>query len=224
MRLLVFYVFFLGITLNGISQRFVEPDKMKTFNITINYDDFTVKTQMLKDPKKLDLDPELTYCWYSSQKIIETKGGFDGKLLHGYYHSFYLNSQLRESGEFKYGVKHNEWKTWYPDGKLKEITHWKNGRKKGEYALYNEYGTIMAKGSFKNDLLNGDFYTYNNFGKVSSFKKYKNGVEIITPEKTDKKDKSKKEPKSVNKEKKSLFKRKPKKEKEPQSNTKTTNI
>ena len=34
------------------AQRFVEPDKMKAFNITVNYPDYTVKTQMLKEPKQ----------------------------------------------------------------------------------------------------------------------------------------------------------------------------
>lgn len=192
------------------AQRFVEPDKMKAFNITVNYPDYTVKTQMLKEPKQFKPDVDLTYHWYTSQKIMETKGGYDGKLLHGTYRSFYLNDQLFESGEFKYGVKSGEWKNWYPDGKLKEITNWKKGRKNGSYMLYSDYGKLMAKGTFKDDLLTGTFTTYDNNGNLTSKRKYKKGREIIKTEKV-KKEKTKKEKKKRDdalappKEKKGLF-------------------
>lgn len=165
------------------AQKAVEPDKMKSFNITVNFDSYTVKTQMLKDNKALKTNPDLTYCWYSNQKLIETKGGFDGKLIHGFYKSFYLNNQLRESGTYKYGVKHSEWKTWYPDGKLKDITNWKNGVKNGSFTVYNEFGQKMAQGSFKNNLLHGKFKTFDNQGNVSSLQKYNMGKEVIKQEK-----------------------------------------
>lgn len=191
------------------AQRFVEPDKMKAFNITVNYPDYTVKTQMLKEPKQFKPDVNLTYHWYTAQKIMETKGGFDGKLLHGTYRSFYLNDQLFESGEFKYGVKSGEWKNWYPDGKLKEITNWKKGRKNGSYALYSDYGKLMAKGVFKHDLLTGTFTTYDGNGNLTSKRKYKKGKEVIKTEKV-KKEKTKKEKTAKDastpaKEKKGLF-------------------
>jgi hypothetical protein len=48
---------------------------MKSFNITFNYPDYTVKTQMLKEPKKIKPEPDLSYHWYVSQKIMETKSG-----------------------------------------------------------------------------------------------------------------------------------------------------
>lgn len=224
MRSFLYIFIFFSLFIKSVAQSFVEPDKMKSFNITVNYPDYTVKTQMLKDPKKIKLDPDLSYHWYISQKIMETKGGFDGKLLHGYYKSFYLTDQLFESGEFYYGVKSGEWKNWYPDGKLKEITNWKNGRKNGKYILYSDLGVLMATGEFEKDELTGEFKTYDNFGKESSVRKYKNGKEIIKKEKVEKVKKEKKskektenstEPK---KEKKKLFgnKKKSPKEKEEQ--------
>ncbi len=168
------------LSVNVFPQSFTEPQNLKTFNITVNYDDYTIKTQFLKDYTKCKTPKnELTYHWYSSQKIIETKGGYDGKLLHGYYKSFYLNDQLFESGNFKYGVKHGEWKNWYADGKIKEITNWKNGKKHGNYVLYNEYGLLMASCKFKNDELTGSFKTYDVTGKLSSVRTYKKGKEII---------------------------------------------
>jgi len=176
---LIYTFIFLQITLFCFAQRFVEPDKMKSFNITVNYENYTVKTQMLKDSKKITPNVNLTYHWYTSQKIMETKGGYDGKLLHGYYHSFYLNNQLFESGEFKYGIKSSEWKNWYPDGKLKEVTNWRDGKKNGNYSLYNIDGDLIATGKFKNDVLNGKFKTYDKNGKVILTQEYKNGNLIV---------------------------------------------
>jgi antitoxin component YwqK of YwqJK toxin-antitoxin module len=163
------------------SQKFVEPDKQKQFNITVNYDDYTVKTQMLSANKEIKINNTKTYLWYGSQKIMETKGGFDGKLIHGKYNSFYLNNQLKEQGIIKYGLRHKQWKYWYPDGKLKEIITWKNGVKNGHYELYNDNGQVMAKGHFKNDKLHGKFFTYNPGGKVAESKVYKDGDEVIAP-------------------------------------------
>ena len=161
-------------------QSFTEPSKMKQFNITVNFDDYTVKTQMLSQNKNIRPDNERVYMWYTSQKIMETKGGFDGKLIHGSYRSFYLNNQLKEKGEVKYGLKHKEWKYWYSDGTLKEVIHWKNKIKNGTYYLYNDYGQLMAKSTFKKNKLNGRFYTYGTNGKIIEKKKYKNGDEIIS--------------------------------------------
>lgn len=253
MKSAFYIIIFFSLTIQCLGQSFIEPDKMKSFNVTVNYPDYTVKTQMLKDPKKFTPDVDLTYHWYTAQKIMETKGGFDGKLLHGYYHSFYLTDQLFESGMFKYGVKSGVWKNWFPDGKIKEITNWKNGKKNGSYQLYTDLGVLMATGKFKNDELTGEFKTYNNFGKVSSVRKYKNGKEIIKKEKikkeastssankkskenpennstepkkekkSSKSDSIKKEKKPLGQKIKSIFKRKPKKEPSTGSVTKTIN-
>ena len=167
------------VNLNTYPQKYTEPDKLKQFNITVNYDDYTVKTQMLSQSKTIKVNNELVYMWYGSQKIIETKGGYEGKLIHGKYTSFYLNNQLKEQGQIKYGLKTKEWKYWYPDGKLREVINWKNGRKNGKYILYNDYGQLMAKSNFKDDKLNGKFYTYSQNGAIAEKKKYKNGDEII---------------------------------------------
>lgn len=225
MRSLHFVVLILIILKSGFSQKLTEPDKIKTFNITVNHSDYTIKTQILKDRKVLTSDMALTYYWYTSQKIMETKGGYDGKLLHGYYHSFYLNDQLRESGTFKYGIKTGEWKSWYVDGKLKEIAHWKKGKKNGQYIVYNDLGLVMAKGSFKNDLLHGAFYTYDNNGKIAITKKYKKGKEIL-PKTKKEKDKTKlnleKKKKIRNKKKSTNEKNKPAQPESPDTSTEKT--
>ncbi|MDX2172824.1 MAG: hypothetical protein SFY56_06870 [Bacteroidota bacterium] len=202
------------------SQKYTEPDQVKQFNITVNHDDYTVKTQMLKNNKSISVNNELTYMWYASQKIMETKGGYEGKLIHGKYTAFYLNNQLKEQGKVKYGLKSKEWKYWYPDGKLKEVITWKNGLKNGTYYLYNDYGQLMAKSNFKNDKLNGKFYTYGNNGVVLEKKKYKNGEEIVPVPKVEKVKKEKAPKEKKVKEEKPKEEKKTKKTKEEKTTPK----
>jgi len=190
------------------SQSFTEPSKITQFNITVNFSDHTVKTQMLSHPKKFDAKSELTYMWYASQKIMETKGGFDGKLIHGAYRSFYLNEQLREQGKIKYGLRNKVWKYWYSNGNIKESITWKDGVKAGVYCIYNDDGKLMAKSNFKNDKLNGHFYTYDVNGKVLEKKKYSNGEEVLKKMKIPKAPREKKEKKPKLKKEKVLRKRK----------------
>lgn len=175
------------------AQKFIEPDKLKAFNITVNFDNYTVKTQMLSAPKEIKVNTERTYMWYTSQKIMETVGGYNGRLIHGSYYAFYLNNQLKEQGYVKYGLKNKEWKSWYPDGKLMEIVNWKNGVKNGTYILYNDQGQKMVKSNFKNDKLDGKFISYGPSGNIIEKKKFKQGVEVLPPVKKEKMKKPKKE-------------------------------
>jgi len=175
-----------ALSLKMMAQTGIEPYKLKQFNITVNHEDYTVKTQILSQNKSVKINNDRIYLWYVSQKIMETKGGFDGKLIHGIYCAFYLNNQLKEKGQISYGLKHKEWKYWYPDGKLKEVINWKNGVKNGKYYLYNDYGQLMAQSNFKGDKLDGKFYTYAANGNVIEKKCYKRGDEV--PEKLKTKD------------------------------------
>lgn len=168
----------------GLAQNSIDYDKLKSFNITVNYPEYTIKAQMLKDPAKITPDENKTYNWYASNKIMETKGGFDGKLLHGYYKCFFIGGNLKETGEFKYGVKSGKWSSWYTTGVLRDVLYWKNGVKHGKYRLYSETGQLVAEGNFKKDKLDGKFKTFYN-GRVEDVKKYKDGVEIIKPPKAE---------------------------------------
>lgn len=182
------------------SQKPIDYTKIKSFNIIVNYPDCTVKTQMLKDAKKMEANENYVYHWYASNKIMTTKGGFDGKLLHGYYHCFYLNNNLKESGQFKYGIKNGEWRYWFEDGKLKEIVNWKKGKKNGKYKLYNQVGDLIAESNFKDDKMNGKFKSYSS-GRLVETLKYKDGELVVKKTKV----KEEKQPKE----------KKPKKEKTP---------
>lgn len=183
-----FYIcyIFLLVAVICCAQKPVEPGKLKQQNITINDDNGIVKAQILTKKMEIKVKPEKVYVWFSQQKLIETKGGYDGKLLHGSYRSFYLNNQLKEQGEMKYGCKNKKWNYWYENGNIRESITWRSGVKNGDYTLYNDLGKLVAKGNFKNDKLDGKFYTYGPDGKVLQKKKYKNGNEKVDTPKTPK--------------------------------------
>ena len=187
LRLIILFLF---LSLIDKAQSSIDYDKVKSFNIVVNTENYTVKTQILKDSKDVKPNENLTYNWYSSNKLLETKGGFDGKLLHGYYKCFYLSDNLKESGEFDYGVKTGKWTSWYPNGVIREVITWKKGFKNGPYRLYNETGELVAEGHFKDDRLDGHFKTYMN-GRLENKKKYRDGNEVIKPPKKERHKKEK---------------------------------
>lgn len=161
------------------------------YPVYINYPDYTVKASIVSQNKKINIDRSITYFWYSSNKIQETMGGVDGKMLHGLYSSFYLNGNLKEKGIFKAGVKNGEWTTWYENGKIKEIITWKKGMRSKTALYYNDEGELASSAGYKKGKLNGYQLLYKN-GVVQEKKKYKNGNEVIAKVKT-KKEKEKEE-------------------------------
>lgn len=55
----------------------------ETYTIYVNYPDYSIKATVSNTVKKIDVKESLLYYWYSSNKILETKGGYEGKILDG---------------------------------------------------------------------------------------------------------------------------------------------
>ena len=197
------------------------PDKpKKTYTVNIARRDTTIKADVLSAQSKIKADAELTYNWFAYNKIMETKGGYDGHLLHGSYTSFYGNNNLRQKGKFKNGLKEGKWVNWFVNGKINEITHWKHGMKNGKYMMYDGDGKIMLEAGFKNDKLNGKMTSYQS-GKILSVHQYKNGVEIVSNDGlsvTNAKDKSGKS--SLKEKMQKLFKKNEKRPSDPKDKPK----
>jgi hypothetical protein len=157
---------------------FAQTKQKQNCLIYVNYPDYTVKASVSLKENKIWTEEYLTYYWYASNKIIQTKGSYDGKLLSGSYSSFYLSGNLKEKGIFKKGLKNDEWITWNKDGQINEINTWKNGVKNGICKKFDVNGNLISVAGFKNDQLNGCQTTYTD-GKISSQKKFKNGVEVV---------------------------------------------
>ena len=190
--------------------------------VYLNYPEYTIKTDILSEKKKITTKENLTYYWYTSNKVMETKGGYDGKILNGSYTSFYLSSNLKEKGSFKNGLKNGEWITWFENGKINEITTWRKGVRSGSYKKNDNDGSLLSEACYKNDKLNGYQINYKD-GKIIEQKKYKNGKEIIKkPKESSATDVVSAQPKNrfqIGKEKiKNIFRKKENKEKKQGDN------
>lgn len=201
MNRLVIYLCF--IYTSALAQ--VKPKE--SFTVYINHPEGTVKANVLSLPTKNIINKSLTYSWYASNKIIETQGGFEGKLLDGLFTSFYLSNNLKEKGMYRKGLKDGEWMTWYEDGKIKAIKSWKQGLKSGSWKEFNSKGELLTEATYKKDLLNGSVKLFEN-EKLVSLKNYKNGQEIPPPVKQETNSSSEK--KSFKKKWKSIFRKKEK--------------
>jgi len=168
---------FLLLFTNNVNAQ-VQPQKTAT--VYLNYPDYSVKMNVLNISKKLEAKGHLTYYWYSSNRIMETQGGYDGKVLDGSYTSFYLSNNLKEKGTFKNGLKNGEWTTWFENGKIHEITSWKRGLKNGVTKTFNNNGELIKETGFKYNQLNGCMVNYDH-GKVIDKKIFKKGVEVLVP-------------------------------------------
>lgn len=150
--------------------------------VYINYPDYTVKAQVMPLKSRVNTDKEYTYSWYAFNKIMETKGSYDGKLLNGIYKSFYLNNNLKEQGNYKKGLKSGKWTCWFENGKTKEISYWKNSMKNGGSTMFDETGVELKRSNFKNDKLNGHVIEFK-ADTIFSDQKFKNGRVVLVKEK-----------------------------------------
>jgi hypothetical protein len=167
------------------------PEKSDTYTVYINFENYSVRANVLYDAKKVKVKTGRVYYWYANNDIKNTDGSFDGKLLHGEYKSFFRDMGLKEQGNFKYGLKEGEWKSWFNDGKIHEIKNFAKGKTDGIEKVYNEQGKIVSRSHFKNGVREGKTIIYKD-GKNDSLVIYKNG-EVQLPktpkQKTEKKKK-----------------------------------
>jgi len=172
----------------------------------------TLKFQIKVLKQTINPKSELTYYWYSDDKIHSSEGTYDGYLLDGYYKEYDNSGQLIASGSFDKGVKTGEWKSFYSNGVLRELSNYKNGKISGEQKKYNDKGELIASylytGSQKRDLL----------AEAEEAKKQKEAKNMAKAEKQkleEEQDKAKTKESKKKFDFKSLFKKKEKKAGEP---------
>jgi hypothetical protein len=168
----LFVVIFFSFLWKAAAQKSIEVAVNHT--VILNYVDYVVYADVLANDRKVKPDLETFYYWYKANDIKKSRGGYEGKLLHGSYTEFYQNKNLKEKGNFKLGIKTGLWKSWHPNGELAALVNWKNGKMHGQFRLYDVSGNLLKKGKYKNDKLEGKVYSYSS-DAVSEVAKYKNG-------------------------------------------------
>jgi hypothetical protein len=173
---ILFLVLICGLSLTGYAQK--EIDLPVNHRVILNFVDHVVYANIVTTDKKIKPNDDLYYFWYNANDIKKTRGGYDGKLLHGEYIEFYPNKNLKQKGDFKYGLKTGEWKTWYQSGEIASIAKWKNGKLNGNFRFFDEKGNLTKKGCYRNDAFHGTINTYLTESEIETCR-YKKGIKRI---------------------------------------------
>lgn len=144
--------------------------------VTINYQDYMVYAHFTREEGHVSIDDDKYYYWFSANDIKKTRGGYDGKILHGLFTAFYMNKSLKEKGKFRYGLKKGEWKEWYNNGELKEKSFYKKGYKSKAFSLFYTNGKVKQKGRYKKGELHGKLKTYDSLNVLVKTERYKKGI------------------------------------------------
>lgn len=156
-------------------------DLLVNNRVILHSDGYIIYADVAREPSKQKADTRLFYYWYSANDIKKTKGGFQGKLLHGQYTKFYANKNLHTQGKFKKGIQVGEWKYWYHNGELSEIKHWRKKGTVADFEMFDQQGTLIRTGKYRNERYDGEIRDIQS-GKVTKTK-YRNGVEIVKKKK-----------------------------------------
>jgi hypothetical protein len=145
--------------------------------VILNNDGYVIHADVAKENPKRKSNDQSFYYWYAANDIKKTRGGYDGKLLHGSYTEFYPNKNLKTQGGFKNGIKSGKWKTWYMNGQLNEILQWNKKGTVAKFEIFDEHGDLVRTGTYKNEKYDG---IINEIvaGKVAK-RKFREGIEII---------------------------------------------
>ncbi|HXA01796.1 MAG TPA: hypothetical protein VNW99_07410 [Cytophagaceae bacterium] len=146
--------------------------------VILNFEDHIVYATVLHEEANIKINDNKYYYWYKSNDIKITRGGYDGKLLHGNYTEYYPNKNLKQKGEYKYGLKIGEWRNWNIAGEFEQISNWRKGLQHGRFRIYDGKGKLVKSGSYRNGALHGKQKVYMNDNTIQ-FITYKKGELVI---------------------------------------------
>ncbi|HWZ23306.1 MAG TPA: hypothetical protein VNW06_11665 [Cytophagaceae bacterium] len=178
MRGLLFILLLTISVLPGFSQSYQKlMDGVEYKNrVHIHCPTYQAVTYVYDGDKVIRVRDDLFYYWFAASDVKKTQGGYDGKLINGEYAAFYLNKNLKEKGNFRYGLKVGIWKSWYISGRYSEIANWKKGELNGHYSSYDSSGYKKEEGNYKKGKKDGVIKLYDSDGGVEKIT-YKEGVE-----------------------------------------------
>lgn len=157
------FILFLSITAMGLTSK---SQKNSTIYQSISdYKGYSI-FYIYKSVPEIKLNPVLDYYWYIENEIHITKGTVGGRPLHGNFVAYYLDNNLKEKGNYTFGLKNKEWNYWYPNGNLHKCEYYKNGLLNGKYTVYNDKNQIVISGEYKKNQKHGVWKLYENNGKT----------------------------------------------------------
>lgn len=161
---------------SAAAQKFIMPNEVLMNRIYVQYNDSIVETYYYKGDKEIKAKEDVVYYWYAARDIKHTRGGYEGKILHGKYTMFYANKDLHTKGTFNYGVKIGKWEYWYAGGEIKCREQWKNGLLDGIVIKYTNRGLVSTKKTYRKGKLNGWSYYYDEKKGLTEKEYFEEGV------------------------------------------------
>lgn len=152
------------VILCGIAKGSWAQDETKivyeTREMVINYDDTITRIHIFVANPTIKPDAEMVYTWYQKQTVLQTRGSWSGKLLHGKYETFYPNHNLLEQGYYENGHRVGAWSRWYADGEIAERINWKKGIQHGTFEQYDDKGNMTRRGKYRKGFVHGTVHNY----------------------------------------------------------------
>lgn len=168
----LFFIFFFTNTRAQINQI--------RYEVSVQDTNFTYRFEILTNKISKGVNTNVFYFWYANNQLHNTLGGYDGRLLDGYYQSFYLHSNnLSSKGSFNEGLKTGQWTEWYQNGLIREISNWKNGLRDGITETFDSIGNKVSSKRYVKGEVHGVYCLFDSYGNMS-YKIIVNGFEKDT--------------------------------------------
>lgn len=149
----------------------------KLANMIVNEEEFTRAFQLGSKSKTLFKWRGRDYHWYKSNKVLRTRGGQGGRLLHGNYKEYYLNKNLRTDGTMRNGLKVGKWMYWHDNGMIARIDRYRCGRLRGRAIEYSRDGHLIATIKYRRGMKSGKERHFDD-GQLVEWVKYKRNTEV----------------------------------------------
>nr|WP_319570066.1 hypothetical protein [uncultured Draconibacterium sp.] len=146
-------------------------------HITIKADGYYHLFYVPYSIKKVNVENDVTYYWFTNGEIHQNTGGYSGQLLQSTYQKTTLEGSLVEQGTFKNGVKDGVWKIWDLNGNLTKIENWKQGFKYGKSYCIDPNTEKRIITEYKDDQKHGWELQFQNDSLILQ-EKFKHGVKI----------------------------------------------
>lgn len=121
--------------------------------VNLQMQDHTIEAEVWDGERSIKVDETKWYTWFQSNMMLSTRGGYNGKVLHGSYVKTYLNRSIQQQGQYYFGLRNGQWKEWYENGELKSIETWKKGVLDGERTEFSPNGEVLRVEIYKNGAL-----------------------------------------------------------------------
>ncbi|MEX2595342.1 MAG: hypothetical protein WEC59_00320 [Salibacteraceae bacterium] len=143
----------------------------------VNEDSFTRNFEISQKVKPLFKLDNRDYYWYRSNKVMKTRGGSGGKLLHGTYTEYHLNKNLRAKGKMRKGLKVGKWFYWHDNGMIAVLGRYRHGLLRGKFLKFSKKGDLIEKARYRFGEKHGKSFRYVE-GELIGVEKYKRGYKV----------------------------------------------